>query len=128
IFWLESYRTSIAALLEEIGFELVLLDGLPRETPNSPSSPQVSVETLVQLNPDIIIVSAIRGDNLDNPEEIARQKWKENPLLQNMQAVQAGRIRFVNSRLLGRTREGVIASKVTLDLLPELLLPFVEEK
>lgn len=94
------------------------------------TAPQVvnNIETLVQFDPDIIIVSALRKDNYDNSVAVAQQKWEDNPLLQKMRAVQAGRIRFVNDKLFGRTREGVIASKLVLDLLPEMLLPFVEEE
>jgi iron complex transport system substrate-binding protein len=129
IFNIYSYESLIADLLEEVGFELVLLDGFPRETPNSPGpGGPISIETLVQFDPDIIIVSALRKDNYDNSVAVAQQKWEENPLLQKMRAVQAGRIRFVDFVRLGNGIEGVIASKVVLDLLPEMLLPFVEEE
>ena len=119
-FWISSYDTDVAALLEELGFQLVLLEGLPRETPYSPKQPQVSIETLTQLDPDIIIV-------LD-AEPAAKRQWEETPLLQSMQAVQKGHIHFVNSLLWNGTRGGPIAFGLMLDQLPELLLPFVEEQ
>ena len=115
----------LAELLEEIGFELVLPDGALRGT--SDSSGSFSTEIIVQLDPDIIMVSVWRGYNL-NPEEIAKQDWEENPLLQTMRAVQSGRICFVYAELLGRNKSGPIYSEFVLDLLPELLLPFVEEE
>ena len=120
-FRIASYATPGAELLEEIGFELVLLDGLPREAHNSPNPPEASVEALVQLDPDIIIVSAASSAT------DAKQQWEATPLLQRMRAVQEGRIRFVMAKRLGSTISGPISYKSMLDLLPELLLPFVEE-
>lgn len=127
-FELASYESDIAALLEELGFQLVLLEGLPRETPDSPRAPQISVEALTQLDPDIIIVPSFIADNVYNPEAIVKQAWDANPLLQNMRAVQAGHIHFVNGKLWGGNIGGPIAFGLMLDQLPELLLPFVEEK
>jgi iron complex transport system substrate-binding protein len=122
---LSSDNSDVGALLEEIGFEMVLPDGLQN---SSDSQPRVSIEVVTQLDPDIIIVSAARPDNLYNAETIVKKKWEENPLLQKMRAVQAGRICFASSKRLGSTINGPIAYKGMLDLLPELLLPFVEEK
>jgi len=122
------YRDHIAVLLEEIGFEMVLPDSLQGEAPSILGSADISIETLIQLDPDIIIVSAGRKDNFYNPEPIVKQEWEENPLLQKMRAVQEGRICFVSAERLGNTIGGPIAYKSILDLLPDLLLPFVEGK
>ena len=123
-FGIDSYFAPAGALLGEIGFELVLPDGLPREAHYS----EASVEALVQLDPDIIIVSAWSEDNLYTPEIMVKQQWKANPLLQKMRAVQEGHIRFVSGKRLGQTTSGPISYKSMLDLLPELLLPFVKEE
>jgi len=127
IFRISSYGTNIADLLEELGFQLVLLDGLPREASNSPITPQVSIEALTQLDPDIIIVLASNPSNFFNPEPAVKRQWEGTPLLQKMRAVREGRIHFVESKLLGDTRGGPISDRIMLDLLPDLLLPFVEE-
>ncbi len=127
-FYVYSYSSSIAALLEELGFQLVLLEGLPRETAHSPEAPQISIEALVRLDPDIILVVAWDKSNLYDPEPAAKRQWEEIPLLQNMQAVKEGRIRFVSGQLWGGTRDGPIAYNLMFEQLPDLLLPFVEEK
>jgi len=127
IFYINSYGSDIAALLEEIGFQLVLFDGLPRETPNSPDAPQISIEALVQLDPDIIIITAWNANDFYNPERAIKRQWEETPLLQNMRAVKEGRIHFVDGQLWDGTRGGSIAYGIMLDQLPDLLLPFVEE-
>ena len=119
-FDVSSYETDIAALLEELGFQLVLLEGLPRETPDFPAEPRVSIEILTQLDPDIIIVT--------NTESAAKRQWEKTPLLRNMRAVQEGHIHFVNPLLWDGTRGGPIAYGLMLDQLPELLLPFAEEQ
>ena len=123
-----SYGRDISALLEELGFQLVLLDGLPRETPNLPGSPQVSIEALTQLDPDIIIVLAWNNSDFYNPESAVKRQWEETPLLQRMRAAREGRIRFVDANLWSSTRAGPIAYNLMLEQLPELLLPFVEEE
>ena len=56
LFSIGSYDSDIAVLLEELGFELVLLEDVPRTTGNSFVSP-ISLEAFTQLNPDIILVS-----------------------------------------------------------------------
>jgi iron complex transport system substrate-binding protein len=122
------YRDHIAVLLEEIGFEMVLPDRLQGETSRILGNADISVETLIQLDPDIIIVSTNRPDNFYNSELIVKRKWEENPLLKKMRAVQGGRICFVSSKHLGNSIGGSIAYKSILDLLPKLLLPFVGEK
>jgi len=120
-----SNTSNVGLFLKEIGFEVVLPDGLQNSLR---SQPRVSREVIVQLDPDIIIVSAFREDNFYNPESIVKQEWQENPLLQKMRAVQAGRICFVSSKRLGNSISGPIAYNSMLDLLPKLLLPFIEEK
>ena len=124
LFTIASYDSDIAALLEELGFELVLLDDL---SPHSSSVFQVSIEALTQLNPDIVIVTIWGGGNFYHPEPAVERQWEETPLLQSIGAVREGRIHFVNGQLWGGSRSGPIAYGIMLDQLPDLLLPFVEK-
>ena len=126
LFDIESYDSDTALLLEELGFELVLLEDVPR-TDNS-FVPPISLEAFTQLEPDIILVTIWGTDNFYNPESAIAREWADTPLLQNMPAVKEGRIHFVNGQLWGGSRSGPIAWKIMLDRLPDLLLPFVKEK
>ena len=128
VFNIHSYVSDISALLEELGFQLVLLDGLPRESPNSPSTPQVSIEALTQLDPDIILVDVWNPNDRYNPVPKIQRQWEETPLLQKMRAIQEGRIQFLDSHLWGGVISGPIAFGLMLDQLPDLLLPFVKEE
>ena len=126
LFSIGSYNSDIAVLLEELGFELVLLEDVPRTTDNS-FVPPISLEAFTQLNPDIILVTIWGTDNFYNPESAIAKKWSKTPLLQNMQAVRKGRIHYLNGQLWGGSRSGPIAWQIMLDRLPDLLLPFVEK-
>ena len=120
LFDISSYDSDIAVLLEELGFELVLLKDVPQTTE---FVPPISLEAFTQLNPDIVLVTIWGTDNFYNPESAIAQQWKKNPLLQNMRAVGEGRIHFVNGQLWGGSRSGPIAYQIMLDRLPGLLLP-----
>ena len=126
LFSIGSYDSDIAVLLEELGFELVLLEDVPRTTDNS-FVPPISLEAFTQLNPDIILVTIWGTDNFYNPESAIAEKWSETPLLQNMQAVKERRIHYLNGQLWGGSRSGPIAWQIMLDRLPDLLLTFVEK-
>ena len=125
LFSIESYDSDIALLLEELGFELVFLDDVPR-TDNS-FVPPISLEAFTQLNPDIILVTIWGTDNFYNPELAIAKQWADTPLLQNMPAVRERRIHFLNGQLWGGSRSGPIAWKIMLERIPDLLLPFVEK-
>lgn len=127
LFDISSYDSDIAVLLEELGFELVLLEDVPRKADNS-LVPPISLEAFTQLNSDIILVTMWGTDNFYNPESAIAQQWAETPLLQNMTAVKEGRIHFLNGQLWGGSRSGPIAYQIMLDRLPDLLLPFVEKQ
>ena len=122
-FRVRSYGSDVAAILKEIGFELDSLNGLPQET----AELEISIETLANLDPDIVVVMAWDNTDVYNPNPAIIRQWEETPLLQNMRAVKEGRIHFVNGQLWGGTRSGPIAYGLMLDQLPDLLLPFVEE-
>ncbi|NEQ29422.1 MAG: iron-siderophore ABC transporter substrate-binding protein [Leptolyngbya sp. SIO4C5] len=122
----ESYTSDAAALLEAVGFQLVLLDEFPQRTLDV--RPQISVETLPQLDPDMIFVLSVDGDNFYDPKPAAQRLWNDNPVLKNLRASQERHVYFVNSRIWGGRLSGPIAYGHMLDELPDLLLPLVEEK
>jgi ABC-type Fe3+-hydroxamate transport system substrate-binding protein len=66
---------------EVLGFQLVLLNGIP-PTNSAYSDHLISIEAFVQLEPDIVIVTAWDKSNLYDPESAAKRQWEETPLLQ----------------------------------------------
>lgn len=127
-FHFESYFSDVADLLAEIGFQLVSLEDLSLEKSDD-LHPLLSLEALVQLDPDIITVTSwSSSDNFYNPESDEQRRWKETPLLQKMRAVREGRTYFLHGQLWGGSMSGPIAYNLMLDQLPDLLLPLVEEQ
>jgi iron complex transport system substrate-binding protein len=123
----DSYTSDAAALLKEVGFELVYLDEFPPGTVEG-SSPKISVETLPQLDPDMVFVLSVDFDNFYDPEPTAKRLWNNNPVLKNLRASQEGHVYFVDSRIWGGRLSGPIAYGHMLDELPNLLLPTLEEQ
>ncbi|WP_414565640.1 MULTISPECIES: iron-siderophore ABC transporter substrate-binding protein [unclassified Anabaena] len=118
------YSGASVQLLEEIGFESVLLENVERKPG---VHPKVTIETLSQLDADIIIVSSW-VDNWDGtstynvPLAALQQKWAKNPLLHYSRAWKEGRVYFVDYTLWGGTILGPMADSMILEKLPELLL------
>lgn len=115
---------SVVRLLEEIGFQPVVLEGVERKPG---VRPPITLETLSQLDADIIIVHTWT-DSWDGtstyqaPLEELEQEWAKNPLLHNSRAWQEGRVYFVDYTLWGGVIEGPIADSLMLEQLPTLLL------
>ncbi|NDJ17903.1 iron-siderophore ABC transporter substrate-binding protein [Myxacorys almedinensis] len=123
-----SYSGDSVQLLEEIGFQSVLLKDVERR---SGVRPQVTIETLSQLDADIIIVQTWLDDwdgksTYNVPLEELKQKWAKNPLLQNSRAWREGRVHFVDYQLWGSVIGGPIADSLILEQLPKLLLSPVQ--
>jgi iron complex transport system substrate-binding protein len=117
------YHGDVVRLLEEIGFQPVLLENVERKPG---VRPQINLETLSQLDADIIVVQTWL-DNWDGksaynvPLEELKQKWATNPLLQNSRAWQEGRVYFVDYKLWGGVISGPMADSLMLEKLPTLL-------
>ncbi|MCG6137823.1 MAG: iron-siderophore ABC transporter substrate-binding protein [Nostoc sp. LLA-1] len=118
------YGGDSVQLQEEIGFESVLLEDVERKPG---VRPKVTIETLSQLDADIIIVSTWL-DNWDGtstynvPLEQLKQKWANNPLLHNSRAWKEGRVYFVDYTLWASVIGGSIGNSLILDQLTTLLL------
>ncbi|MBD2360321.1 iron-siderophore ABC transporter substrate-binding protein [Anabaena minutissima FACHB-250] len=118
------YSGDSVQLLEEIGFESVLLKNVERKPG---VRPKVTIETLSQLEADIIIVSTW-VDNWDGtstynfPLKELKQKWAKNPLLHNSRAWKEERVYFVDYTLWASVIGGSIGNSLILDQLTTLLL------
>ena len=118
------YSGDIVRLLEAIGFQSVLLEDVERKPG---VRPLVTVETLAQLDADIIIVETWLdnwdGDSTYNvPLEALKQKWSKNPLLHNSRAWKENRVYFVDYQMWGSVIGGPRADFLILEQLPTLLL------
>jgi iron complex transport system substrate-binding protein len=111
-------------LLKTIGFQPVSLPSIERKLG---VRSQINLETLAQLDADIVIVSTW----LDNwngestykvPLQELKDKWAKNPLLHNSQAWKEGRVYFVDYTLWSGVIGAPIANSLVLEQLPSLLL------
>lgn len=114
----------LAWLLKEIGFQTVLLDGLEHKPG---MRHPISIETLAQLDADIIFVYTWLDDwngtsDYAVPLESLQQGWAGNPLLHNSRAWQEGKVYFVDYTLWGGVIGGPMADALRLEKLPKLLL------
>jgi iron complex transport system substrate-binding protein len=114
----------LAWLLKEIGFQTVMLDGV-EHTPGMRHP--ISIETLAQLDADIIFVYTWLDDwdgtsDYEVPLKSLQQKWAGNPLLHNSRAWQEEKVYFVDYTLWGGVIGGPTADVLRLEKLPELLL------
>ncbi|TWH55441.1 iron-siderophore ABC transporter substrate-binding protein [Dulcicalothrix desertica] len=118
------YNGDTIKLLEKIGFKPVLLADVERKLG---ARPQINLETLSQLDADIVIISTW-VDNWDGkstytvPFQELKQKWSKNPLLHNSRAWKEGRVYFVDYTLWGGVIGPPIGNSLILKQLPSLLL------
>lgn len=101
------------AILEELGFELVV----PHQLIASNGEIVISLETLPQLNPDLIIIMA----SGDSSIEQVKQVWADSPILRSLPTYQAKQVYFVDYQLWSRI-QGAIAAELVVDQIGELLL------
>jgi iron complex transport system substrate-binding protein len=119
-----TYNGDTIEILEKIGFQPVLLANVERKLG---LRPQINIETLSQLDADIVIVSTWL-DNWDGestytvPLKQLQQKWAKTPLLQNSRAWKEGRVYFVDYTLWGGVIGAPITHSLILEQLPALLL------
>ena len=118
---LESQPESTAGkLLQEIGFEIVQPSGIRGRA-------EISWEILSQVETDMIIVLSWSDKSFYHPENILRDKWAKNPLLNSMPVSQQGRVFFVDYQLWGGVTRGPLTDQLILEALPDLLLSSVAE-
>ncbi len=106
-------ETFAGNLLRDIGFQLAL----PQHLPVTYGEINISLETLPQINADLIIVMA----SGDSSVEKVKTEWWQNPILRSLPPSQAGRVYFVDYQLWSRIA-GPIAAEIMLDQIQELLL------
>ncbi|HEY9907591.1 MAG TPA: iron-siderophore ABC transporter substrate-binding protein [Thermosynechococcaceae cyanobacterium] len=99
-------------LLRQLGFQLVI----PEDLSVQQRGINISLETLPQLQPDLIIVMASGNSSV---EDIA-QTWWNNAILRSLPASQTQRVYFVDYQLWSRI-EGPIAAELILNQIRTLL-------
>ncbi|PIG94235.1 iron-siderophore ABC transporter substrate-binding protein [Gloeocapsopsis sp. IPPAS B-1203] len=119
-----AYAGDAVRILEAVGFQPVLLNNVEQKPGVRPI---VTIETLSQLDADIIIVHTWleqwEGNSTYNvPLAELKQKWVKNPLLHNSRAWKEGRVYFVDYQMWGSVIGGPIADSLILEQLPTLLL------
>ncbi|MEM9804416.1 MAG: iron-siderophore ABC transporter substrate-binding protein [Cyanobacteria bacterium P01_D01_bin.56] len=119
-------NTSLARLLGEIGFEVLLPPGYIGN-----GSVPLSSEVIPDIDSDLMIVAAWDSDLALNPEESTpqeslRDRWAQTPLLSSMPALQQGKVVFVDYYLSGGVTRGPLSDQVLLESLPDLLLPTIQ--
>ncbi len=119
-----TYQGDTIEILKKIGFQPV---SLPDVEQILGSRLQINLETLSQLDADIVIVSTWL-DNWDGqstykvPLKELKQKWAKTPLLHNSRAWREGRVYFVDYTLWGGVIGAPINHSLILEQLPSLLL------
>lgn len=107
-------QTFAGALLTDLGFQLEI----PKQKlPGALDVINLSLETLPQIDADMIIVMASGGRGV---EEI-KQEWGQNPILRSLPASKAEQVYFVDYQLWGRIT-GPIAAELIIDQVRKLPL------
>ncbi|MEM9005769.1 MAG: iron-siderophore ABC transporter substrate-binding protein [Cyanobacteria bacterium P01_F01_bin.86] len=116
-----------SALLEDMGFQLVIPRGLESDVPNAPIP--ISHETLSQLNDaDSVILFTGNLDEFTSQDQFdehqtshIRQAWEKNAIAQSLDASKAGRVYFIPGYLC-RGLPGAIGTELYLKELKKQLL------
>ncbi|MBD3885233.1 iron-siderophore ABC transporter substrate-binding protein [Phormidium tenue FACHB-886] len=106
-------ETFAGAILEDLGFELVSPNGLNATY----GEIVISLETLPELQPDVIIVMASGDSRVDQVEQI----WKSNSILRSLPAYQNNQVYFVDYQLWSRFQGG-IAAQLVIEQIQTMLL------
>ncbi|GAB4384524.1 MAG: iron-siderophore ABC transporter substrate-binding protein [Elainellaceae cyanobacterium] len=110
-------ETFAGAILEDLGFELVV----PSQLTATNGEIVISLETLPQLEPDLIIVMA----SGDSSVEQVKQVWASHSILRSLPAYQANQVHFVDYQLWSRI-QGAIAAELVIDQVREIVLSKAE--
>ncbi|NJN37950.1 MAG: iron-siderophore ABC transporter substrate-binding protein [Acaryochloridaceae cyanobacterium CSU_3_4] len=100
-------------LLTDLGFQLIV----PQNLIKSDGSVAISLESLPQLDSDIIVIMASGNSSVAQVKAL----WQQSPILRALRTSQAKRVYFVDYQLWSRTT-GPIAAELIIDELRELLL------
>ncbi|VEP16471.1 ABC-type Fe3+-hydroxamate transport system, periplasmic component [Hyella patelloides LEGE 07179] len=132
--WAINQNTYLGALMEKIGFQMIMSNSGDNYQPNSP----VSLEALPQFdNADIIMVLGFELDTsnqqqlLENGEldrqveaqqlKTAKQSWQENAIAQTLKASQEDRVYFATF-YLWNVVNGPISTELILEQMRQMLL------
>lgn len=118
------YNGDTIEILKKIGFQPVLLADVERKLG---VRAQINLETLSQLDADIVIINTWldnwHGESIYTvPVKKLKQKWAKNPLLHDSRAWKEGQVYFVDYTLWGGVIGAPIANSLILEQLPSLLL------
>ncbi|MGB7440976.1 MAG: iron-siderophore ABC transporter substrate-binding protein [Coleofasciculaceae cyanobacterium] len=120
-----NYSTHCSALLEDLGFQLVFPPNSKRQ---KSIGGNVSLETLPQLEADLIIVQAFNRDSSNSGEDLVnhqlnqvKQQWNNNAIAQSLEASKADRVYFTSAYLC-RAVPGPIGTEIFLNQLRQQLL------
>lgn len=106
-------ETFAGGLLKGIGFQLTSPEGLPVNS----SDVNISLETLPQMDANIIIVMTSGKSSVEKIEK----EWRQNTILRALPTSKTGRVYFVDYHLWSRIR-GPIVAELVIDQIRELLL------
>jgi iron complex transport system substrate-binding protein len=106
-------ETFAGAILEDLGFELVVPDQLIA----THGEIVISLETLPELDPDLIIVMASGDSSVDQ----VKQVWASNSILRSLPVYQNNQVHFVDYQLWSRI-QGAIAAELVIDQIQTMLL------
>lgn len=106
-------ETFAGAILEDLGFQLVVPEHLVAVN----GEIIISLETLPQLNPDLIIVMASGDSQVEQIEQV----WTSNPILRSQPTYQNNHVYFVDYQLWSRI-QGAIAAELVITQVREMLL------
>jgi iron complex transport system substrate-binding protein len=108
-----NHETFAGAILEDLGFELII----PKQLIATNGEIVISLETLPQLEPELIIVMASGNSQVDQ----VKQVWANNSILRSLPAYQNNQVYFVDYQLWSRIQGG-IAAELVIAQVREMLL------
>lgn len=106
-------KTFAGDLLKDLGFQLII----PKPALLGSGVITISLETLPQLQPEIIIVMASGNSSVKQVKAL----WLDHPILKGLPASRAGRVYFVDYQLWSRIT-GPIAAELMINEVRELLV------
>lgn len=108
-----NHETFAGGILEELGFALVV----PEHLVATYGEMVISLETLPQLKPDLIIVMASGNSRVDQVQQV----WESHSVLRSLPSYQNQQVYFVDYQLWSRI-QGAIAAELVIDRVREMLL------
>lgn len=106
-------KTFAGDVLKDLGLQLIV----PKPAPLGSGVVTISLETLPQLQPGIIIVMASSNSSVEQVKTL----WQDHPILQRLPASKAKQVYFVDYQLWSRIT-GPIAAELMIDEVRQSLL------